>query len=726
MELVEKQISTKREKIILIFISIFVFLLNIIRIKEMKTVYLATDEMGYIGIAAYVAGIDWTGVMKYIPYYSYGYSIILYPLVKIFKQPESLYRSIIVLNAIFITLTVPLSYYFMKKISVNINKYVLMATSVTIVLFSSNVVRAHSAMTEALLILCIWCLIYIFYNIDKDESIKNIICFTILLFYTYTVHQRNIVLMIAAAIVITIMYYKKNINLKKYLSFIGTLLLMFFIHGFIKNYVKENIFSNGILLEINDFSGQLDKIVDLFTLKGFGSFLRTFLGHLLYLGSSTYFIGYIGLIYLVKKSCKYIKSIFEKDSIELEQENSQNNNYSYLELFVVLSFIGMFFISCISMIRAGRLDTVFYGRYIEIVVAPILAFGFVKTLENNYNNKKMVIIFSLFFVVITSLLNIVIEDISNLPFATVNSVTLGPFYFDNKLHLLLLCLCTIIVAFIIFISSKAKNIIINIITMISLGCVFFVIGIRNIDVALPYVNYVYRYKETLEKIKSNNNIDYIYYYGDKLTAGSLYIQYIMYDIPVIGVNSEEDGIYKKIFITNNEKDLFLKGNYYLVTEYLSKEILSNYKMDNFINGLFFLSKKTYSEIKLNENIFIIPVNRFSKEVVKRYNEDVISDGKAGYLLGNSPFSMEAGKYNFTIELELVSSKTPEIGSVMINTLGQDEDILNLQIKEENFVDNKIILSVDQELGSRFYDIRPQIYVNEGVILKVKAFSISAY
>lgn len=723
LEFIEKEITAKREKNLLILITIFVFFLNITRINEMKMLYLATDEMGYVGIATHFAGLDWTGVMKFLPFYSYGYSIIIYPLAKIFKQPESLYSSIIVVNAIFISLIVPLSYYFMKKISKNINKYVLMAASFAVALYSSNVVRAHSAMTEALLILCVWCLIYIFQNINKSESIKHILCFSVLLGYIYMVHQRTIAIIIAAFIVITVMFCRKNINRKKYVLFIGTLVIMFLIHRFIKDYIKESVFSNGTLLELNDFSGQTGKILELFTLSGLGSFLRNIVGHLLYFGTSTYFIGYVALIYLIKKNYKYIKEIFAKNLNK--EENIEKNNYMYLEMYILLLFLGMFFISCIFMVNPVRLDVVFYGRYLEIVVMPILCIGFVKMLENDFYSKKMFLSMSVFFISITIISHFAIMNMPALAFGRVNVVAIAPFHYYEKLHLFYNFLFTIVLSFIIFLIAKKANNFKNIILIICLAFVSLATGIANINATLKYINKVYGYKKPLQIVKNDENIENIYYYGYKLTIDSSYIQYLLYDRPLIALNSQEKGMYQKTFLEDKTNPI-LKGNYYLVSEFLSEEILNNYKMDDFINGLFFLSKKSESEVKLNEKIFTIPSYKFAKSTGKIEDGDTVSDGKKGFLFGNSSFSLEPGKYNFNIEIELISTTTPNIGNVIIKNLDPNIKILNMELKEENFVDNKIILNIKREFGSSFYEVQPNIYTNEGVILKVKSFSITTY
>ncbi len=70
------------------------------------------DQWGYVGSARYLARDPHTYVMPFFPYFTYGYSIVLAPLVRIFDDPGDLFLAIKVLNATLAASVLPLLYLF--------------------------------------------------------------------------------------------------------------------------------------------------------------------------------------------------------------------------------------------------------------------------------------------------------------------------------------------------------------------------------------------------------------------------------------------------------------------------------------------------------------------------------------------------------------------------------------------------------------------------------------
>lgn len=83
---------------ILSCLALLVFIINIRHLGSIEFFTVLDDEFGYWGNAAYLAGLDWSGVISEIPYYSYGYSLLLVPLFFIFDNPIHMYKAAIILN----------------------------------------------------------------------------------------------------------------------------------------------------------------------------------------------------------------------------------------------------------------------------------------------------------------------------------------------------------------------------------------------------------------------------------------------------------------------------------------------------------------------------------------------------------------------------------------------------------------------------------------------------
>ena len=80
--------------------SILIAALSIYRIRELVLPSILNDEFGYWANAAHIFGYDWSGVVSMSPYYSYGYSLFLFPLF-LLKDPSLSYQCGLLLNVIF-------------------------------------------------------------------------------------------------------------------------------------------------------------------------------------------------------------------------------------------------------------------------------------------------------------------------------------------------------------------------------------------------------------------------------------------------------------------------------------------------------------------------------------------------------------------------------------------------------------------------------------------------
>lgn len=74
------------------------------------------DQWGYLGSARYLAGDPHTYLLPYFPYFTYGYSIVLAPLVRLTEDPERLFLAIKVLNALLAASVLPLLYAFCRRL----------------------------------------------------------------------------------------------------------------------------------------------------------------------------------------------------------------------------------------------------------------------------------------------------------------------------------------------------------------------------------------------------------------------------------------------------------------------------------------------------------------------------------------------------------------------------------------------------------------------------------
>ena len=153
---------------------------------------------------------------------------------------------------------------------------------------------------------------------------------------------------------------------------------------FLKKYMIGVLYSGGAknVTAINDYSGQMSKFAELFTVAGIGRFFAAMSGKVLYLGCASFGMGYIGIYALVKR-------VIRKD---------------VKALFVLLASLFQFVVMCIYLIHSAdvveeRYDLFLNGRYIDYVVPLLTVIGMNEVLHCRVNIR---IIASLVSVMISS------------------------------------------------------------------------------------------------------------------------------------------------------------------------------------------------------------------------------------------------------------------------------------------------------------------------------------
>ena len=59
---------------------------------------LIPDEFGYWTYASTLSGCDWSDIVSIGSYYSFGYTLILYPIFRLFKDSIYVYRTAVTIN----------------------------------------------------------------------------------------------------------------------------------------------------------------------------------------------------------------------------------------------------------------------------------------------------------------------------------------------------------------------------------------------------------------------------------------------------------------------------------------------------------------------------------------------------------------------------------------------------------------------------------------------------
>ena len=376
-------------------------------------VRIVSDEVGYWGIAAQIAGYDWEDIMSNMAYYSFGYSFLLIPVFWLYRLGLSMavcYKVAIVLNVIMLDAAFLLALQVAEKWAPKINRYYRILCVLVITLYPNNIKQSNSAWTETCIYLLYWCILALAIKIFEKERIYDVIALILISFYVFTVHMRMIAVPIAVIMVVALWFFgNRKVPRQKKLKVggiaTGAFLLTLISVSIIMVIVQNNIYNmqgSGAGVT-NTFASSVANLVAFFNLDRFKDLMLGFLGKLYYQGIASYLFSFMGLGILFKKV--YIGFKRKRENPNGKMAYTQY----YLSILILLSSIGSFMVSAIFMSdsfvkgvpQSARADRVIYGRYTEFLVSVLMLLAILYL--GQIKNYSGLIMSSMVCMVITSL-----------------------------------------------------------------------------------------------------------------------------------------------------------------------------------------------------------------------------------------------------------------------------------------------------------------------------------
>jgi hypothetical protein len=473
---IEKQSFDNKEFMILIFLTLIIFVIHIMHVYDIDMMFILDDEYGYWGNAAYLSGLNWSDTVSQIPYYSFGYSILLVPFFWIFDNTIHMYKAAIILNGILLSASFLFCYNVARKLMNKVNKYIVMSISFLISMYPTYIIYSHIAWSECLLMFVFWFITWCFTDLNIKTNVYKFIIIGFLSSYIYFIHQRAIGILIASIAVIMIMRFTNKISIKQFISAILPIIFIIVIGFYIKDDIQSKLWLNGAELSINDYSGQISKINQIFSGNGFLKVLKSFIGKFFYLGVASFLFFYIGVYELIANIWKvFTVSVRNKNYNEL---NSDDRFYLYIFLLVSATLTTI--ISTVFFINPIGIDEIVYGRYNEIILGPLILLGFVNFMKNEKNTNNLSLIILIGFTILTVITDIILKK-SGLNIINTNTAHTCGLIFMNTKYGIYLPVVVCIVLFRLFWISFTKNNKMIIVTVIVITFLFFTIGKLNAE-----------------------------------------------------------------------------------------------------------------------------------------------------------------------------------------------------------------------------------------------------
>lgn len=320
------------------------------------------DEFGYVSVAAFLNGHDWTAVARGVPWYSYGYSLLLAPLFAI-TSAEHWYRDAQALNVALIVVLGICANLFLRKIDRGARPWLRHVVVAVILLYPSLVFYARLAWAETLIAVLPWLLGLLVYRVfEASRRYLDAFLCGALLMASYYIHARLIVLVAAGLLVFAFMAVKAGRKREFGMIVLGMLVALVPAYWF-KGFLIDHLYGGAV---VGTQDSPLKMLVSVWHRIGDAAAWRDFVGsaagQFIYLVIATLGLAIAGLAALLRR---------------LRHSYGQSGWAEFAALaFILLGAAGCYALVLMTMgISVGYPHHVFYGRYTEPLVLPIAAMG---------------------------------------------------------------------------------------------------------------------------------------------------------------------------------------------------------------------------------------------------------------------------------------------------------------------------------------------------------------
>ncbi len=355
-----------------IFVMLLLFCLGGYNLAKSYGFVLFPDEFGYWTYAAQIAGYDWSDIVSLGSYYSYGYSLILFPIFMLCKNAVLAYRVALAVNFILLIA----GFFIWKKLAGKLfcgkEENTLVFYTAIALLYPGWLFYARTTLAEIVLVTLYAAICLLLYDYLEHNRMSTLILLVLALVYIHFVHMRAVAVLIAGGLTLILYLLVKGKRLKQCLILLGVLLLIFGAGYWLKEWITGNIYATSEKTDTNDYAGQVGKLAYIFTKEGFENLIVSVAGKVLYLGIASFGLAYWGIMFAGKQVWQAVRDWRAEKEITADK---------WFYLFVLLATAGATMVNAIYTVGPGRVDALTYGRYHEYVLPVLMILG-LKGLEN--------------------------------------------------------------------------------------------------------------------------------------------------------------------------------------------------------------------------------------------------------------------------------------------------------------------------------------------------------
>lgn len=351
----------------------------------------SADELYTISNAMFFAGYDVSPFMHLKKFYNFGYSMLMTPLYQLLDNPITIFRVMLICNAVVHAVIMMITYYIIRK-KLKCTKCV----SITFTLVcSANALMLcfrEFMYNEIPLALIDWLTVLLLIILAECKTKKRVVfslLLGILMAYAYIIHSRCLILYLALTLVVVLYLCIYRKLLVEPVSFVIGFAPCYWVGQKLLAYVKEHLYLKGagevLTNSVEKVASGTDKFGILTSLDG----IKKVIAQLFSLSGSMTLetAGFLTvatvvvLYYLIKNFKKICKG-------------EENKTLFILNMFATLSLWGM--VAAIAVVGAGngKVRFLYYSRYFVPFIGPFLLAALYIMKYNRQLNMKRVAFWS--------------------------------------------------------------------------------------------------------------------------------------------------------------------------------------------------------------------------------------------------------------------------------------------------------------------------------------------
>ena len=453
-------------------------------------------------------------------------------------------------NVLMLVCVYVLAYKLIQKMAEKLHVVLHVLIALVSVLYTGVLFFSQYTMSEMLICLLFWIILYNIYCLLEKYSRVRIIAVTFLLVYCFFVHQRLLGLVVvggAALIYILI----KNKKTKDLLWILPVFAIIFVLMLVVKlQYKSEYLSFSDLKMVANEFQGQTQKLSRMLSMDGVIMFVIGVLGKLFYACSGTFMLFFVFVVALMKELVDCIKQ-------------KQVTRRLEIWMFVFLVCMATIAISVVFLLDfTSRFDLLIYGRYFDFSLSPILVFSLVGLMQKDEKFKietwMFVVYFALTFIVSKNMPYDESKDIAYFMCPALSSVL-----FEYNYNIGAVALQTLLIAcFIKMMLERKKQTLVTKSVPIVVAIVMWVgcfISQYNVQSLYFMPDFTRSDEQLAEHIREIDAGDDLYFYTEKDKEYICFLQFVLreYRIHII---TDENEVYnlkdEDYILTIKETELF--------------------------------------------------------------------------------------------------------------------------------------------------------------------------